>query len=213
MIKRLYRKFARKLYNAKIWRRYGNKTKYHFLNCTNIFVDGDETYGVPRVECYDDTAKLRIGKYCSIAGDCKIILGGNHHVKWSSTYAFYQEPQFFPAWKILGVENSVRRGDVTIGNDVWIGRDVLILSGTVIEDGAVIGAGSVVAGHVPSYAIAVGNPCKVIKYRFTSEQIESLKEIAWWNWTHEKINKNLHLICNEDIDKFIEVTNSEQSNE
>ncbi len=60
MIKRLYRKFARKLYNAKIWRKYGNKTKYHFWDCTNIFVDGDETYGVPRVECYDDTAKLRI---------------------------------------------------------------------------------------------------------------------------------------------------------
>lgn len=196
-------RIIKKIRKIRTWKKYGYKTKFHFVNNHQISVDGQETYGVPKVEIYDNTAKLQIGKYCSIAGGCKIILGGNHHTRWASTYAFYQEPQFFPNFSKLNVENSVRRGDVIIGNDVWIGRDVLILSGAVIEDGAVIGAGSVVAGRIPAYSIAVGNPCKVIKYRFNPEQIKSLQEIAWWNWSHDKINDNIHLICNEDIDLFI----------
>lgn len=203
MISYIFKKYLKKWRKSRIWSKYTNHTFYHFQNNSQIHIDGPETYGVPTIETYDNTAQLIIGKYCSIAGGCKIILGGNHHTRWVSTYAFYQEPQLFPNFSKLNVENSVRRGDVVIGNDVWIGRDVLILSGATIEDGAVIGAGSVVAGHIPAYSIAVGNPCKVIKYRFNPEQIKSLQEIAWWNWSHDKINKNIHLICNEDIDKFI----------
>jgi acetyltransferase-like isoleucine patch superfamily enzyme len=203
MISSIFKKYIKKWRKSRIWSKYGNKTFYHFQNNPQISVDGTETYGVPIVEIYDNTAKLHIGRYCSIAGDCRIILGGNHHTRWISTYAFYQEPLLFPTFSKLGVENSIRKGDIKIGNDVWIGRNVLILTGAVIEDGAVIGAGSVVAGHIPAYSIAVGNPCKVIKYRFNPEQIKSLQEIAWWKWPHKKIDENIHLICNEDIDGFI----------
>ena len=203
----LINKLIRKYQNYKIWKKHKSHTRYHFLNNPNIFVDGDETYGVPTIITYDNTTKLKIGKFCSIAAGCKIILGGNHHIKWTSTYAFYQEPHLFPNYEKLKVENSIKKGDIIIGNDVWIGRDVMILPGAIIDDGAVIGAGAVVAGHIPAYAIAVGNPCKVIKYRFTQKQINSLKEIAWWNWPHEKINKHIHLLCNEDIDIFINEVN------
>ena len=202
MIKRILSKIKRKYKKIMTWCKYGNKTFYHFA--PPIFVNGCETHGVPQVEIYDDTSRLIIGKYCSIAGGCKIVLSGKHHNTWVSTYGFDQEPQWFPAFADLKVSHSVKRGDVTIGNDVWIGRDVLLLSGATIEDGAVIGAGSVVAGHIPAYAIAVGNPCRVIKYRFESHQIEALQKIAWWNWSHEEINAALHLICNDDIDRFIE---------
>ncbi len=54
---------------------------------------------------------------------------------------------------------------VYIGNDVWIGRRVIILPGVHIGNGAVIGAGAVVAKDIPEYAIAVGNPVRVIGYR------------------------------------------------
>ena len=54
---------------------------------------------------------------------------------------------------------------VTIGEDCWIGMGVSILPGVTIGDKVIVGAGSVVPKDLPSYSIAVGNPCKVIKYR------------------------------------------------
>jgi len=43
----------------------------------------------------------------------------------------------------------------------------------------------------------------VLKYKFTKEQIEKLLEIKWWNWEDSKINQFIPLICNTDIDNFI----------
>lgn len=77
MISQIIDKYLRKYHKIKTWQIYGNKTKYHFLDNPQISVDGEETHGVPSVEVYDDTAKLSIGRYCSIAAECKIILGGN----------------------------------------------------------------------------------------------------------------------------------------
>mgnify|MGYP001323331499 CR=1 FL=1 len=54
---------------------------------------------------------------------------------------------------------------IVIENDVWLGTGVRVLDGVTIGEGAVVGAGSVVTKSIPSYAIAVGVPAKVIKYR------------------------------------------------
>jgi virginiamycin A acetyltransferase len=54
---------------------------------------------------------------------------------------------------------------------------------------------------VPPYAIVGGNPAKIIRYRYTADQIASLLEIKWWDWSETKIRKNYHLF--EDINKFI----------
>ena len=53
---------------------------------------------------------------------------------------------------------------VSIGKNVWIGGGSIILPGVSIGDGTTIGAGSVVTKSIPANCIAVGNPCKVIKY-------------------------------------------------
>lgn len=52
---------------------------------------------------------------------------------------------------------------ITIGRNCWIGAGAIILAGITIGDNTVIGAGSIVTKDIPSNAIAVGNPCKVIK--------------------------------------------------
>ena len=54
---------------------------------------------------------------------------------------------------------------VVIGNDVWIGDRVTILPGVQIGDGCIIGAGAVVTHDIPPFAIAAGNPAKIIRYR------------------------------------------------
>ena len=76
---------------------------------------------------------------------------------------------------------------------MWIGSGSCILENVIIGDGAVIGANSVVTKDVPPYAICVGNPAKVIKYRFDDIMIKQLLDQKWWNWDDEKIRTNEHL--------------------
>ena len=90
---------------------------------------------------------------------------------------------------------------ITIGNDVFIGANVTILDGVTIGDGAIIGAGAVVSKDIPDYAIAVGCPIKIIKYRFTEDRIEALKRIQWWNFTEDKLQDVEKLFF--DVDEFI----------
>ena len=96
-------------------------------------------------------------------------------------------------------------GDVVIGNDVWIGSDVIILSGITIGDGAVIGVGSVVTSDIPHYAVAGGNPARIIKTRFPDESIEKLLEIRWWDWPPEKINRHVEILLSGNVDRLLEV--------
>jgi maltose O-acetyltransferase len=54
---------------------------------------------------------------------------------------------------------------VRIGDDVWIGARVIILPGVTIGSGSVLGAGAVISRDVPPYAVVVGNPGRVVRYR------------------------------------------------
>ena len=77
------------------------------------------------------------------------------------------------------------------------------MSGVTIGDGAVIGARSVVSRDVPAYAVAAGNPARVVKYRFRPEVIEELLAIRWWDWPLERIEQNLPLLLSSGVDNFI----------
>jgi len=83
------------------------------------------------------------------------------------------------------------KGDVIIGNDVWIG------------DGVVIANNSHVVKNIEPYSLIGGNPAKLIKYRFTKEQIDKLLKNKWWYWDYMKINNLSPLLCNTNIDNFI----------
>lgn len=90
-------------------------------------------------------------------------------------------------WRTIFFKNKL----VTIGNDVWIGTRVIIMGGVKIGNGAVIGAGAIVTKDVPDYAIAVGVPAKVVKYRFSPDIIEKLLELQWWNLSEEELKENI----------------------
>jgi acetyltransferase-like isoleucine patch superfamily enzyme len=150
----------------------------------------------------NDKANLVIGKFCSIAGNLNIYLGGDHRTDWVTTYPFGNiHNNIFN--KFDGTGHPKTNGDVIIGNDVWICDNVTIMSGVTIGDGAVIACNSHVVKNVEPYSIVGGNPAKLIKYRFTPEQIEKLLEIKWWNWEDEKINDFTPVLCNNNIDDFI----------
>lgn len=149
--------------------------------------------------------KLIIGKFCQIANGIEFMMNGaNHRMNSVTTYPFNI---MVNGWEKVTpkLEDLPLKGDTVIGNDVWIGQNVTILPGINIGNGAIIAANSVVTKDVPSYHIAGGNPCKIIKKRFDDELIDYLNKIQWWNWNENKIFNNLEILCSsnlEDIKKI-----------
>ena len=139
--------------------------------------------------------KLKIGKFCSIACGTKFLFNSaNHALDSLSTYPF---PLFFEEWNLEKEKVTDawdNRGDIVIGNDVWIGYEAVILSGVTIGDGAIIGTRAVVTKDVPPYTIVGGVPAKPIRKRFDEKVIEELLKIKWWDWTEEKIARNIENI-------------------
>lgn len=129
-----------------------------------------------------------IGKFCSIGPNFCCGLG-IHPTNGIST-----APMFYSTAKQNGTtlckKNKASEAKQTmIGNDVFIGANVTVLDGVTIADGAVIGAGAVVVDDIPPYAVAVGVPAKVVKYRFDEATIKALLEKQWWNGTEEDLKK------------------------
>jgi acetyltransferase-like isoleucine patch superfamily enzyme len=167
----------------------------------NKFIIGDYTYGKPTVLFENEEANLTIGKFCSIADNVTIFLGGNHRTDWITTYPFSILNACFPeASHIEG--HPITKGNVVIGNDVWIGRNVIIMSGIIIGDGAVIAAGSVVSKNIGDYEIWGGNPIRLLKKRFNMETIVKLQKQKWWDWEISKIKDNIEFLCSTNIDKI-----------
>lgn len=116
-----------------------------------------------------------IGRYSSIAHGSR-ILNHNHPISFKGTSGLF----FNPALGLTG-QWLTPFTPLTIGNDVWIGANAVVLPEVrSIGDGAVIGAGAVVSRDVPPYAVVLGNPARVIKYRFSKEVIARLLEEKWW---------------------------------
>lgn len=136
---------------------------------------------------------VSIGKFCSIASELRVG-GGMHPINFISTspFFYYRNP-FFLISNPFSQENAFSQAfkNTTVGNDVWIGDRVILLGGVKVGDGAIVGAGAVVTKDVPPYAVVGGVPAKVLRYRFSSEIIEKLIDLKWWDkdesWLQEHI--------------------------
>ncbi len=138
-----------------------------------------------------DIIYTTVGKFCSIASHTRINPGNHplervalsHFTYRSSAYGMGPDDRAFFEWR--------RSFRCVLGHDVWIGHGAIVLPGVQIGTGAAIGAGTVVTKDVPPFAIVVGNPGRILRYRFPPEIIAALQQIGWWDWTHERLAEGL----------------------
>ena len=156
----------------------------------------------PRCGSRNPARKLRIGRYCSIADDVNIMLGGNHRLDFVTTYPFGAMTGVWP--EAAGRDDyAATRGDVTIGNDAWLGSGCMIMSGVTIGDGAVIAARAVVTKDVPPYGIVGGNPAKLIRRRFNDATVERLLAARWWDLPRDRVAALIPLLQSADIEGLL----------
>lgn len=161
-----------------------------------------------------DFSNATIGKYCSLGNNIKVIQENHPSKTFVST-----SPTFFSTLKqtnrtfadknyyneILHISNS----SVIIENDVWIGNNVLLKGGVTIGNGAIVAMGSVVTKDVPPYAIVGGVPAKIIRYRFSENDIKKLLDFEWWNQNDSWLKENYKKFHN--IEDFINFINDEKN--
>ncbi|MDR1738863.1 MAG: CatB-related O-acetyltransferase [Candidatus Symbiothrix sp.] len=184
--------YTKRLHKAKL----GNHVKlYAPYNINNVEID-DYTY----VATNAIIAWTKIGKFCSIGPN--LVCGWGVH----PTQGISTAPMFYSTLKQNGISISnsnkiEEHKEITIGNDVFIGANVTILDGVSIGNGAVIGAGAVVSKDIPPYAIAVGCPIQIKKYRFEDSVVDKLLQIKWWNFSEDQL-QNVEKYFFE-VEKFI----------
>ncbi len=133
-----------------------------------------------------------IGNFTTINGSSKMNVDHVQKISVNNKFLSYLDGD------TTGKEYIIRPKGMTIGADVWIGANTYINASKVtsIGNGAIIAAGAVVNENVPDFAVVGGVPGKVIKYRYSKEQIAILNRVRWWEWDNEKIENNKDLILN-----------------
>jgi acetyltransferase-like isoleucine patch superfamily enzyme len=158
----------------------GNNTNYKSLNSyfaysKNISLGTNVWIG--KGADFDGAGGIEVGNGVIIAPEVCI---------YSRTHNFNSDDL-----KALPFDNVMLTAPVVIKDYVWIGRRVIILPGVTIGKGAIIGAGAVVSKDIPDYAIAVGNPAKVVKYRNKEifKKLEDNNVFVYDTLGHSKIFK------------------------
>ena len=150
-----------------------------------------------------------VGRFCSVGNNVVSGLASHTYANVSTSPLFtLRHNATRRQWVKRDVaENSDDLPRTVIADDVWVGSNAMIMSGVRIGVGAVIGAGAVVTKDVPPYAIAVGVPAKVIKYRFDDAVRQKLLASRWWEQPEAVLKAHIPLfqqpLTAANVDQFI----------
>lgn len=133
---------------------------------SNIFLEGHNT--LKQAIVFSNNAKFIMKPYSGAAEGFRVSTGNHAHVigRWFREIRDNEKPQGYDR-------------DVVIESDVWIARNVTILAGVTVGRGAVVGAGSVLRNNVPPYAIVIGNPAKIVGFKFNPKEVIEHESILY----------------------------------
>lgn len=172
---------------------------FHSARVTDVEI-GAYSYISPQAEIRHAT----IGRYCSV-GDNVNMRGSAHPTGWLSSHPF-PYTNIYPGSRTYKPPFTFESYDkrTSVGHDVWIGSHAIILPGATIGTGAIIGAGAVVVKDIPSYAVAVGNPAQVVKYRFAQDLIDRLLLSEWWTFDLPKLLEKQVIVPLDDPQRMLD---------
>lgn len=187
----------------KVWRRINqhNATVANTIFNTDLVSVGKATYGELNVIQFANIHNLKIGNFVSIAQEVVFMLDAEHYTNHFSTFPF--KVKYLKNAK----EESFGKGNIVIEDDVWIGYRSIIMSGVHIGQGAIISAGTIVTKDVPPYAVVAGIPARIIKYRFSNEISDALREIDFSKLSKDIVNNYIEILYKEinskdDVDQI-----------
>lgn len=162
---------------------------------------GDYSY----FERHGEAIYADIGKFCSIAANCRINALEHPLERVTQHKVTYRPNEYF---RYLGVDQGFRARRaakrVVIGHDVWIGHGAVLMPGVKIGNGAAIGANAVVTRDVDAYAIVAGVPAETKRRRFDEQTAARLGRMAWWDWPREKLFEALPDMQKLDTSAFLD---------
>ena len=116
-----------------------------------------------------------VGRYTSIVPGVRAFQR-NHPSDRLSMHPF-----FYNASLGFIEKDVVDRGTLVIGHDAWMGANSIVTPGcSYIGVGAVVGAGAIVTKNVDDFAVVVGNPARLVRYRFPESTRRTILESRWW---------------------------------
>ena len=192
--------------DCTIWEDLGGELPFEW-ECHGVKIGRQTYFGEDVVRACEDGYLESIGHFTSINSKAKIAV--NHQLNMtflSDDIEYFFTPENgakFDAALDSDPAHPYAKGKprITIGNDVYIGAFAFINASKVtsIGDGAIIGTGAVVLDDVPPYAVVVGVPAKIKRYRYSPEMIEMLLKAKWWNWSTEEINANIDKLMSPEL--------------
>ena len=149
-----------------------------------------------------------VGRFCSI-GPYSAIGLAEHPESYVSTHPYFY--RFLPhiGYDLVPEDQHQDLIRTTLGHDVWIGHGAIIKGGVSIGHGAIVGAGSIVTRDVPPYAVVVGVPARLLRYRFEQSTISALLTSRWWERDLGWLRRNADKL--RDIESFLRALELEES--
>ena len=174
--------------------RYVHKNDLEYEKCYRIGRGSHTAFRCIQSHTLDENVPclLEIGRMCNVGQDCTIMVDGEHKNDQIVNIEFMQFPL---AYRQLRSQHQwttpiTHKGVTRIGHNVVLSHGVTILSGVTIGNGAVIGADSVVTRDIPPFAVAAGNPAKVLHSRFDPPTIEAIERTKWWDLDYQTLFSN-----------------------